>query len=264
MTKRELVANCGQLRSHLLARSYVGEEEVASIWPKRSASKDAWWECRCQLMRFMGRAEWFNTQSAEAEEELLKSLREEPEWLTLLDGTRVGVYPKSFAALMWFRSHDWVLQWIHLRVEAIRAALEKGTLERGDYDPTDLIERGELEVSRQLAMMAYAACMEGNSVDYDEAKRTPEQFKNCAPIDLWRIHEAFTRVNSKNLALVHAISERKGGGGGNGSMSWNVFYASMARHLKVDVRELMDDRALVSILAQVYLSTPSGMDDLNA
>jgi hypothetical protein len=214
-------------------------------------------------MRFMGRAEWFNTQSAEAEEELLKSLREEPEWLTLLDGTRVGVYPKSFAALMWFRAHDWVLQWLHLRVEAIRIGLEKGTLERGEYDPALIIERGELEVSRQLCMMAYAACMEGNRVDYEAAKEPPQHFAECAPIDLWRINEAFARVNSKNLALVHTIAKRKSGGG-NGTMSWNVFYASMSRHLKVDVRELMEDRALVSILAQVYLSTPSAMDDIDA
>ena len=210
----------------------------------------------------MGRAEWFNTQSPEAEEELLKSLREEPETLTLLDGTSVGVYPKSFAALMWFRSHDWLLQWIHLRTEAIRTALEKGTIERGEYDPEDILLRGDQEVARQLSMMAYASCMPGVRVDYEAAKNPPEHFVECAPIDLWRINEAFARVNAKNLALVHAITNRKKSSSSQ-SMSWNVFYASMARHLKVDVRELMEDRALVSILAQVYLSTPSTMDDID-
>lgn len=265
MTKRELVANCGQLRSHLLARSYVGAEEMASIWPKRNASKDAWWECRCQLMRFMGRAEWFNTQSPEAEEELLKSLREEPEWLTLLDGTRVAVYPKSFAALLWFRTHDWILQWLHVRIEALKDGLEKGWIERGDYDPVDMLERAEKELARHLTMLAYAACMEGCDVDYDAAKKPPEHFENANPIDLYRIHEAFGRVNEKNLALVHVVRDKRGNRqSGDGPMSWNVFMATMARHLKVDVRHLMEDRSLVSILSQVYLSAPSAMDDLDA
>ncbi len=264
MTKRELVANCGQLRSHLLAKGYVGETEIGSIWPKRSAAKDTWWECRCQLMRFMGRAEWFHSMSPEAEEELLKSLREEPEHLTLLDGTEVSVYPKSFAALMWFRSHDWVLQWIHLRVEAMRATLDKGTIERGDYDPADILERADAEVSRQLTMLAYAACMEGVGVDYEAAKKPPEHFAECSPVDLWRIHETFARLNSKNLALVNAVNMRKRKVNGDGGpMSWNVFYSTMARHLKTDVRRLMEDRSLVSILAQIYLSTPSDMDDLD-
>jgi len=264
VTKRELVANCGQLRSHLLARSYVGEEELASIWPDKRATKDAWWECRCQLMRFMGRAEWFNSQSAEAEEELLKSLREEPEHLTMLDGTRVSVYPKCFAALLWFRVHDWLLQWLHVRIEALKNGLENGWLERGDYDPVEILERAERELQHQLAMLAYAACMDGITVDYDAAQEPPEHFINAHPIDLYRIHEAFVKVNEKNLALVHAVRDMRGSRQqGSGPMSWNVFLSTMAKQLKVDVKHLIEDRALVSILAQVYLSAPSPTDEFD-
>ena len=44
---------------------------------------------------------------------------------------------------------------------------------------------------------------------------------------------------------------------GDKTMGWNVFFATTAKHYKVDVRELMQNRSLVSLLAQVQLAQPT-------
>lgn len=261
MTKRELVASCNQLRSHLRARGYASDQELADIWPARqNARKDDWWSCRCQLLRFMGRAEWLYSRSPEAEQEVLATLRDEPVPLHLLTGHRVQVYPKSFDALLWFRSMDFALEFIWLRTETLKYGMESGEIVPGDYDPQELIQRGDSEVSRILRVLATAACQEGLGVDPEAAEVAGPPFDDLESIDLIRIHKTFVDVNATRLGLAQTILPHKTGGNGSGPLSWNVFFSSMARNLKEDVRDLMRDRSLASLLTQVHLAAPTGLE----
>lgn len=240
------------------------------MWPKAGAAKDKWWECRCQLMRFMGRAEWLHSHSDEIEEELLKSMRDEPLVLYLVGGERISVYPKGFDALMWFRAHDWALEWMHVRCEHIKHLLETGKIkpptEDDFYDPLEIIEGTEREIGHQLAMMAYACTMPGPTIDYDAVTDPPEMFRDLHPADMVRVYKAYVELNQTRLNLAETVVRRVYGGKKKHSsrpMSWNVFLPTMARQLRVDVKELMRDRSLVSVLAQVYLTQPP-VEDMNA
>lgn len=261
MTKRELVASCNQLRSHLKARGYASDEELANIWPARqNARKDDWWACRCQLLRFMGRAEWLYSRSPEAEEEVLATLRDEPVPLHLLTGQRILVYPKSFNALLWFREMDWALRFLWERSEAIRWSLENNQIERQDWDPSELLMRCQVEEDRILRVMSAAACQPGLSVDPEAAENAGAPFDDLESLDMIRIHKTFVDVNATRLGLAETIVPSKTSKNGSGPLSWNVFFSSLSKNLKVDMRDLMEDRSLASLLTQVHLSAPTGLE----
>ena len=261
MTKRALVASCNQLRSHLRAKGYATDEEFDAIWPDRkNAPKDVWWECRCQLLRFMGRAEWLYARSPEAEEQVLATLRSEPVQLTLLTGERVSVYPKCFDALLWFREMDFLLRYVWTQSEALKMGLEEGTLENLTVDPRELLERTSAEVSDIEATLACAACQKGTNIDAAAARAHPYPFNDMESLDLIRIHKTFIDVNASRMALSNTIVPQRSSSTGE-PMSWNVFFSSMSRHLKKDVATLMSEPSLAALLTQVHLSAPTGLED---
>lgn len=262
MTRKGLIGDCDKLRRHIEARGWASSEEIEDYYPKggKSASKDAWWLYRGQLMRFMGRAEWHQSRKEEAEEEVLKALRDEPRVLTLASGEHVEVHPKGFEALLWFRDKDFTVEFLHTRITALRQAIDEGTLTPEQCpQPRKLLEDGEAELAHQIASLAYAACMEGPTVDREKAKNPPDSFINMHPLDLYRILDAYQEVNIKRLTPIPILLGPGDGNPKNKPMGWNVFFATSAKHYKVDVRTLMRDRSLVSLLAQVQLAQPTGM-----
>lgn len=259
MTKRALVANCNQLRSHLSAKGYATEEEFDVFWPERkNAPKDVWWECRCQLMRFMGRAEWLYSRSPEAEEQVLATLRDDPVHINLLTGGSVDVYPKCFDALLWFREMDFVLRFLWTHAESLKQGMESGTLEELTVDPFDLLKRTEAEVSRVEYMLTAAACQPGLGIDREAAAVAGAPFIEMESLDIIRIHKTFVDVNAARMGLANTIVPHKASSGE--PMSWNVFFSSMSRHMKKDVSTLMRDHSLSSLLTQVHLSAPTGLE----
>jgi hypothetical protein len=214
-------------------------------------------------MRFMGRAEWHQSRREEAEEEVLRALRDEPQSLMLASGETVQVYPKSFEALLWFRDKDFVVEYLHTRITALRQAIEEGTLTPEQCpQPRKLLSDGEAELGLQLAMLCYAACQPGASVDRVAAEDPSQEFRELHPLDLFRIMKAFQEVNAKRLTPIPLLLGPGDGKPKNDKvMGWNIFFATTAKHYKVDVRELMRDRSLVSLLAQVQLAQPTGLGD---
>jgi len=279
MTKRELAGNCARLRSHIIARAFASHEELIEIWPRLCgceglspcakclrARKEAWWETRCQLMKFMGRAEFFSSTTEEAEEEILKAANEEPKRVVLLSLDEVTVYPKCMDALQWFRMHDMGVSLLQTYMDVMSASLEEGWTEQEAEHPFDLIKRTDVEIGLQLRTMCYAACNYGIRVDREEIDspdfELPELFANIDAIDVARLHKYFYEVNVIRLNyLPYLMGPTKPGE--DKRMSWNVFYGTMANQLNSDMRSLMRDRSLVSLLAQVRLATPT-IQDLKA
>lgn len=264
MNKRDLIADCERLQSHIRAREFASESEISTYRPEngKRASKDDWWAYRCQLLRFMGRAEWHESRRDEAEELVLKALREEPERLELLSGDTVYVQPKCFDALLWFRERDFLVQWLGVRMEAIRQAIEEGTLREEDCpDPVELLDAGDQELAHQLACLCYAACDFGIQIDRKAVNEPPEIFRNLDSIDHLRILTAFNQVNASRLTPIPMlVGPRKADRDGNRPVGWSVFFSTTARHYKVDMRELMQNRSLPSLLAEIQLSQPTDLE----
>jgi hypothetical protein len=209
-------------------------------------------------MRYMGRAEWHESRREEAEEEVLKALRDEPRRLMLVNGESVEVHPKSFEALLWFRNKDFAVEFLTVRMEALRQAIEEGTLTPEQCpQPRELLDDGEKEVGYQLATLCYGACTSGPSIDRSAVDDPPKEFRELHPIDVMRILSAFQDVNARRLTPIPLILGPSKSSPTEKTPGWNVFFATTAKHYKVDVRELMRDRSLVSLLAQVQLAQPT-------
>ena len=264
MTKRELIGECDRLRNHIEARGWASGNEINGYYPKggQSASKDKWWLYRGQLMRFMGRAEWHQSRKEEAEEEVLKALREEPVNVTLIDGeTTLEVHPKSFESLLWFRNKEFLLDFLNIRIEALRQAITEGTLTPEQVpEPAKLMEDGERELGFQFATLCFAACQPGPSIDIEATRNPPEVYRTLHPLDIVRITGAFQEVNARRLTPIPLLIGPRKANGDGAPTGWNVFFATTAKHYKVDVRDLMRDRSLVNLLAQVQLAQPTDLD----
>jgi len=207
----------------------------------------------------MGRAEWHQSRREEAEEEVLKALQDEERHMLLVNGDPIAVYPKSFEALLWFRNKDFTVEFLAVRMEALRQAIEEGTLTPEQCpQPRKLLADGEAELGYQFATLCYAACTPGPSIDREAVEDPPENFRELHPIDVMRIMGAFQEVNAKRLTPIPLLLGPTGSTNTKEkSMGWNVFFATTAKHYKVDVRDLMRDRSLVSLLAQVQLAQPT-------
>jgi hypothetical protein len=74
-----------------------------------------------------------------------------------------------------------------------------------------------------------------------------------------RIHKTFIDVNAGRLGLAQTIVPQKSATKDE-PMSFNVFFASMSKHLGKDVAVLMRDHSLASLLTQIHLSAPTGLE----
>ena len=108
-------------------------------------------------------------------------------------------------------------------------------------------------------MLTAAACQPGLGIDREAATRRVPPFDDMESLDIIRIHKSFIDVNAARMGLANTIKPQQSAGGGE-PMSWNVFFSSMSRFLKKDVATLMQDHSLASLLTQVHLSAPTGLE----
>lgn len=236
---------------------------MAEVWPRKSAPTVEWIRCYGSLRAWVfDDAQGVSLKGA-AEEEMLAALREEPVRTRLLDGTLVTVYPKGLDTLLWFRARGWFCEWLAARLEALREAATAGTLERSEIrEPVATMERVEHELAFHLAAIAAVATYEGpggGPYASPEAE-VPEQWTEMNPLDLYRIHAAFSQVNAARLdALARIVRPQRSGAEGQ-QMSWNVFLGSLAMRLNEDPVRLARDRSLVALLATVRLAREAEPD----
>lgn len=254
MRKKNLIGWCEVLRSDVDARGLATAAEMDAEMPMRGkrGSMEEWIHYHSNLVAFRRREEWHVTGKDVAEERMLAALDEAPIELRLLDGTEVSVHPKSHRALMWFRSRDWLVGWIDARVKALQYAADVGELSEGDVPvpPPELVDQATDRLALELARMASQACHPGVALSDDPDD--PGSFMDTDPIDIMRIHRAYSEVNAGRLSALDVLVKPVKGEGGR--MSWSVFYATLAKDMKIPARELMDEHSAVALLASSRLS----------
>jgi len=256
-TSQWVRSQCENMRAHLLARKRVTAEELGAVWPKRSGGIVAWVQLYGTLRSWVYDDAQAPSAKGAAEEEVLAALREEPVRTRLLDGTAVDVHPKGLDALLWFRARSWMCDWLAARLEALREAATAGTLEgSGVREPVTTMEKVEHELAWQLGAIAAVATYPGpgGGPYMDPQADIPDRWVDLDPLDLYRIHAAFLRVNAVRLEALARIVKPMKGGPTETPMSWNVFLGSLAMRLNEDPARLARDRSLVSLLATVRLA----------
>ena len=257
MKRRDLIKKCDQLRSHILNREWASEDEVAEFWPKHNASLDEWVACFGHLRFIQGRAEAAQPRFANADQIALAALREEPVTLTLENLTQVSVYPKSFNALLWFHYVDYCIAFLADREDFLKTIIEKELPERQQMPQIlETLEAISEALGKNLSRIAYAATRAGPATDTDEAFNPPQEFMDLSPSDIVRIHRAFWEVNlMRTSAMPYLVAPQKAGADRPRRMSWSVFGAEMANLFKCDVADILNDKSLVALLAQVRLGS---------
>lgn len=257
MKRRDLIKKCDQLRSHILNREWASEDEVAENWPKHNASLVEWVACFGHLRFIQGRAEATQPRFANADQLALAALTEKPVALILENLTQVSVYPKSFNALLWFHFVDYCIAFLADREEFLKTIIEKELPERQEMPKIlETLEAISEAVGRNLSRIAYAATRAGPAVDTDEVFDPPQEFLDLSPSDLLRIHQAFWEVNVMRTSTIpYLVAPQTPGKDGPRRMSWSVFGAEMANLFKCDVAQVLNDKSLVALLAQVRLGS---------
>ena len=257
MPKKDLIRRCESIQSHVLNREWADEKEIAEFWPKHSDRARAWEDCFGHLRFIQGRAEGSTGRLGDADAVALKALTDEPVTLQLTDLTQVSVFPKSFRALMWFHQHDFAIAVLADREDMLREMIAKNLPEKNEVeDIWQLIDMIVDELTAQMATVCYAATMPGVSVDKELAERPPGEFTDMHPVDMARIHRAFWDANVMRIGVLpYLVAPKRSEKAEEGTkrMSWSVFGSEMANVFKVDVNEILNNRSLPSLLAQVQL-----------
>jgi len=256
-------AQCDNLRAHLLARKRVTEEQIREAWPRKGAPVSEWIRLYGTLRAWIYEEATGVTARGAAEEQVLEALRETPERVRLLDGTTVDVHPKGLDALLWCRARGWLCEWLAARLEALRQAAADGTLERLEVpEPVATMEQIEHELAWQLGAIAAVVTHPGpdGGPYMDPQADIPERWVNVNPLDLYRIHAAFQKVNAVRLEALQRVAKPQRVGGAEAPMSWNVFLSSLAMRLNEDPANLARNRSLVGLLATVRLARDAEPD----
>lgn len=284
-TKRGLVRWCTTLRSMLLTREMVTEEEMQGLWPgdcgcvgKPTACAECraeplwdWMKCHGDLRATQGRLEARPGEREHADVEMLRAAREEPASVALMDRDEVGVrewtaraYPKALGPLMEFAERDWTVQWLVWRKHVLRKAMEADELDpRKTPQPRQLVQKVSAEIAYQLQVLAQAAMQPGPDVDWEAAENLEPRVERMDVFDLARLHTAFMEVNVGRIRLTRALQPpQKPGRDGGGRMTWSVFGAQYARAMKIRPAVFMREVSLAGALAQVQLSAPTLEDEL--
>lgn len=275
--KRDVFRKCERLEKHISVRDLATEDEIAEYRPadaQEDATKTEWWQYLCQLHRFLGREDWMPKKSEQAEEEMLKGLREEPEPVTSLvspgvrelEGERVFVYPKGLDALLWMNTYDEALKFMSNRKDALEIAIEEGYLSANDVrNPWSVIQQIDEEIGHHLAVMGFAATREGPHFDgltKEEIGDPPDEWLNIDPVDLVQIHRKFVEVNAERMTLLPYLSGPQKQSEGEDRASWSVFISNVAGKRGDSAKEVARNESLVSQLIQTNLSAPD-LEDLD-
>lgn len=263
MRKRELIDLSSRLRSHIEARSLATKAELEEAWPERGkrASVGEWVRTYGNMRQYVGRQEFLKDRSDYGVDQMLAALADEPADVELVGGGTICVYPKSYMALVWFSAHGWLIDWLGVRADALREAMDNyeandGVGLEGITTPVTLYERTVDEAALWAVLLSWAACHPGVGLPwgYDGSpppsrKAVPQVYCDLTPIDLLRIHLGFLRVNSGRLQFMPKQNAEQ-----PGRVTFDIFFASRAKVVGKPAKELMMEESLVSQLAQVTLA----------
>lgn len=280
---RWLRERCAGNRRHLLARALVSEAELDEVEPDDDSSLRYWVEYYGQLRAWLWVQDDTPTKRDEAEEKVLKALREAPEVVTLSDDRRVNVYPKSLDALLWFRDTDHFVRRLNRRVNEVLLRLDTAPDSLPDEivrGPAEAMAATSRELAYQLALMAAVAIEPGATLPKwatsEERPPVPAisrrlwfwrrraQHNPIArtlrfdPVDLIALNQKFREVNAGRLgALQYVLPPKKlTESRATHAFSFDVMIGQIAMKTGADPEYLTKERSLVSLISQVELAAP--------
>lgn len=250
-----------------LERGFIGVhgtreelEELYEQWAKdgdgHGRTKDELWRRYANLRALIARKvaekkalSGLGIETETADAEALAALNEEPAKVTLSNGDTVEVHPKSWATLNLLAAHEHVLTWLVVRREILASMNQP--------DQQELLERTDAEINRRMAGLLATVVRPGPGHDLEEL-RNPEEtdagrrMMQLSPQDAVLLQQAHLRVNFSRLAVLPALvgSDTKEG---RRRLSWSGMFAQLGMKLRLNPKELMTDRSLPSLLAQIRL-----------
>lgn len=260
---RELKERSAEIAETLLFRDLATPEELEAYQPGGKENSDtgtmgvvfyyATMVRMCERIRKI--PERADTARAATESEIADALRGAPEYVTLAglslkgDPTIVAVYPKGYDCLDWLALRDAEIKWlIEQRQKLIEQAIPV------DVDLIDVVSRG---IAYLYGLIVHAITSPGPWLpwgDGEPPEELPEDCKDMNPLDVVRIHAAFVRVNQLRLAGLSALLNKKHGDEATKRPSWLSFLATQAAEHGADVKLLMRNRDLPSLIATALVA----------
>lgn len=255
--KRTLQERCETYERTIRRRKLATEAELAQYRPARSASLFAWAYYYAQCIRFLGREEWKETDSAGADGRILAALNAEPIKLTIGWGEEardVGVYPKSLEALLQLHARDEAIKFLTARYEVLAGSGSAGP------ERLELLERAGAEIAYQTQLCCWTLCHPEPGLPFgagEDRPTIPDVWRAIDPWDVLRINQGHLEVNAGRLQALEQLVEKPKAGKPTSRPSWSVFVGTLAMKWKEDPKKLMRDVPLGSLLATVQLATPA-------
>lgn len=272
-------------RRHLLAKKVVTPAEMDEVWPTDDATLKARIECYGQLRAWLWVQDDVPSARDNAEERVLKALREAPESVVLSDGSRIHVYPKGLDTLLWFRDRQRFVSDLNRRTNAIVERLAEGRdlPKEITREPVRTTARAAHELAYQLALMAAVACEPGARLPkWVDGEARPPAFRvlrwpwrvkawlardpvapfiDMDPMDMLLVHRAFMEVNQGRMAALRYVAPPRKPSATQGEMSYDVFLSTLAMKTGADPEYLAKDRSIVSLVSQVRLAQPPDLEE---
>lgn len=248
---------CQILEGAVRAARSAPPEELVAYRPGGPANprRDTWGWVRWygQLCRFIAQGPPTAPGLADPEAEVLKAMRREPLTVTPVHDQHpdlprpLAVWPKAFDALLHLEARE---GWIGL-LAAARAHFAEDLTPAG----RDALLAVSDELSYQERLCAWAVTHPGPGLPWEAARdRAPEVPAWTAALEAWdllRIQRAHRTVNLLRTNCLSELVKPVAPGQAERSAGWHVFFAQAAEGLRAPARELMRDRSLAEVVAEV-------------
>lgn len=265
LSLRAVKAQCRTLADELLRTGAASAEAITGVRPggSENPARDgaAWLRFYGQLQLFRGRSQSPAAERARQGEDnpgddsmTLAALAGAPT-VVRIAGVDRAVYPKSLAALLHCHGRDVVLG----KLAALLARLKDAD---ANDEHADLVAESVDEIEYHTGVCAWIALTEGPGLPFpkhDRRPAIPDDIATLGAIGFLEINRAFARVNWVNLRAMQSLLEPEDDDGepNRARPSWSVFFGSLAIELHEDPMTLIENRALVSVMASTSLAASS-------
>lgn len=269
LTKKYLRAQCQALVQSVQADRLASADDLAAFAPggARNPGTDvvAWLQWYGTLRAWRGGPRVDARESTpttavdrEAREaEIMQALGDVPETVLLIEAPLqadgephyVTVHPKGWDAVAWLMCVD--------------SRLTHWNTKRAEYeqrqDDSDLLERISAEIIWLYKLIVWGVTTPDAFLPFDPFTITddtdlPEWLGALHPIDLARIHAAFTRVQQVRMLSLRALMTEPTDGTKPERPSWVTLYTQLedAKHIPTNV--LMRDHSIPRLMAQAAIA----------
>lgn len=271
----ELQAECDVIEKEVARLKLMTPGDMDAHRPGGHANSDTGWRGTLYYYRTLHRAhaklQWQalsqqqRTGALEDDAITLDALRGAPQSVELLApddrGRRVHVHvhPKAFNALVEMHRRDLLIRWLVPRVHYLRDSPRA--------DDIALAQRALREWQFQQLVMIWIVTTPGPRLPWatseqpfgvgvttldDVPERVRDQFGAIDALDIYRVLQAHTLVNSARLHAINSLLPAPPSDTPVTSVppSWSVFWGTLPDEMG-NVHELMNDVSLGSILARV-------------